>query len=297
MKILCWNVNSIKSCQEFLKTSYGSDYPTSPVSGIHSFFQAVGTPDLVCFQETKLSSVTATNESHLQVPGYDAFWSIASKGPSGSAKRGYSGTVTYARKGAVKFASSKFMKEPCYVNEGRITMTDHGGFVLLNVYFPNGGMNSAREKFKADFNNTFRTQVKSLFNQKRHVIVLGDFNVARLEIDVYNAEKYKSFSGHLPSEREWAEQLLADGFVDAYRHLHPDTTAKYTFWDQRRQLRPKNKGWRIDCFYVSKSLASKIKSCQLLSSVGVSCTLLSLLIFDIRRRLFVPRYTDQTIAP
>ena len=80
-------------------------------------------------------------------------------------------------------------------------------------------------------------------------------------------QKFENSTGFLPEERQWFTGLINDlGFVDAYRELHPDDVA-YTFWDQKRLLRPVNCGWRIDYFLLSAGLRPLLRKCDIWSRV------------------------------
>jgi exodeoxyribonuclease-3 len=99
------------------------------------------------------------------------------------------------------------------------------------------------------------------------VIVLGDYNVAYLDHDVYDPEKLSSVSGFLPEERDWFQSFLNEGFVDSFRYLHPDQTDKFSWWSYRERARSVNRGWRIDHICVSKGLQSRIVKAEVMDQV------------------------------
>ena len=72
------------------------------------------------------------------------------------------------------------------MDEGRCIMSDHGHFVLFNVYFVNGGMGDHRVQYKMDFYRDFKNKVKEVLDQGRQVVVTGDVNTAHTELDVWN---------------------------------------------------------------------------------------------------------------
>ena len=85
-------------------------------------------------------------------------------------------------------------------------------------------------------------------------------NVAHKEIDLKNPKTNRRNAGFTDEEREKFTVLLASGFTDTFRHLHPDLEGAYSWWSYRFHAREKNAGWRIDYFIVSNRLAENIKS-------------------------------------
>ena len=92
------------------------------------------------------------------------------------------------------------------------------------------------------------------------VVVCGDLNVAHQEIDLKNPGPNRGKAGFSDEERGKFDELLAAGFTDTFRHLHPDVTGAYSWWSYRFKARQTNAGWRIDYFLVSDELAPKIQS-------------------------------------
>ena len=99
------------------------------------------------------------------------------------------------------------------------------------------------------------------------VIVVGDYNVAHTQIDVHDPVRLSKVSGFLPEEREWFSQFLDAGFLDTFRHFHPDEPDHYSWWSYRGGARAKNVGWRIDYFCVSESLIGRVKKTAILCDV------------------------------
>ena len=98
------------------------------------------------------------------------------------------------------------------------------------------------------------------------VIVCGDLNVAHNEIDLKNPKSNVGNAGFSYEERGKFTELLAAGFTDTFRHLHP-TEEKYSWWSYRFQARAKNIGWRIDYFLVSDRISDRIKTADILNEV------------------------------
>ena len=96
-------------------------------------------------------------------------------------------------------------------------------------------------------------------DQQKPVVVCGDLNVAHQEIDLKHPKANVQNAGFTPQERDKLTVLLSRGFVDSFRHLHPDARDRYTWWSYMANSRAKNVGWRIDYFLVSNRLANAIK--------------------------------------
>ena len=92
------------------------------------------------------------------------------------------------------------------------------------------------------------------------VVMCGDFNVAHQEIDLKNPGPNRGNAGFSDEERGKFTDLLAAGFTDTFRHLHPEVTGAYSWWSYRFNARKNNAGWRIDYFLVSSELAPRIES-------------------------------------
>ena len=115
------------------------------------------------------------------------------------------------------------------------------------------------------FEDTFKAYLKKL-EEKKPVILCGDLNVAHNEIDIYNARSNRGHAGFTDEERAKFTDLLASGFVDTFRKLHPDTV-RYSWWSYIGHARDNNVGWRLDYFVVSESLFPKVKESYIYDDV------------------------------
>ena len=97
---------------------------------------------------------------------------------------------------------------------------------------------------------------------KKPVILCGDLNVAHTEMDIKNAKTNRKSAGFTDEERAKMTELLAAGFADSFRVIHPDEV-KYSWWSYRFHAREKNAGWRIDYFIVSRRIADKIRAAEI----------------------------------
>ena len=198
--------------------------------------------DVLALQETKLQESKLTDAMR-QIGDYRSYWSFS------TVKKGYSGTAVYSR---LEPKSVRYgIGIPRYDDEGRIVEIDFGAFVFFNVYFPNGQMSQERLTYKLDFYRDFFQYVNRYREAGRHVVVCGDYNTAHNEIDLKNPKANANTSGFLRIERDWIDRLVAEGYVDTFRHFYPDTVM-YSWWTYRFQARSRNAGWRIDYFFVDR---------------------------------------------
>ena len=102
---------------------------------------------------------------------------------------------------------------------------------------------------------------------KKPVILCGDLNVAHKEIDLKNPGPNRGNAGFSDEEREAFGRLLASGFTDTFRLLHPDETGAYSWWSYRFNARKNNAGWRIDYFLVSDRLAPQVKEASMATDI------------------------------
>jgi len=209
--------------------------PSSTLS-LKSFMNDLNA-DIFCFQETKMS--LSQLEPSLQfIDGYESFWSFS------TAKKGYSGVVTFARTGLTVDAQTT-IGESRFDDEGRVMMTDHHNFVLFNVYFPNSGMGLDRLRYKLEFYEKFLAKCTQLRDAGKHVVVVGDVNTAYEDIDIWNNEY--TGSDVFSQERVWMKKWYASGFVDGLRVFQPNKPGFYTWFDPLNpDYRRLNKGWRLD---------------------------------------------------
>ncbi|HYK42336.1 MAG TPA: exodeoxyribonuclease III, partial [Thermoanaerobaculia bacterium] len=102
------------------------------------------------------------------------------------------------------------------------------------------------------------------------IVLCGDLNVARAEIDVHPKERKATIIGQLPEERELFEKILSHGLVDVGRALDPDNDGLFTWWAPWRNMRQRNIGWRLDYVLASGRLAREARECVVRKDVGTS---------------------------
>ena len=101
---------------------------------------------------------------------------------------------------------------------------------------------------------------------EKPVIFSGDLNVAHTPLDLANPKQNEGKKGFTKEEREGIDKLIEAGFVDTFR-LFIKESGHYTWWSHFANSRVRNVGWRIDYFFVSKSLKNKIKKASILPEV------------------------------
>lgn len=237
MKFISWNVNGLRAvCGK----------------GFDEIFKNLDA-DLFCLQETKLSPGIPVPE----FDGYHSYWNLAEK-------KGYSGTAIYTRCEPSKVTYG--IGHDIHDHEGRVITLDMGEFYLITVYTPNSQDQLMRLDYRMEWEESFRNYLVEL-DKEKPIIVCGDMNVAHKEIDLKNPKTNRRNAGFTDEERNEFTKLLEAGFVDTFRHVHPDLTDAYSWWSYRMRAREKNVGWRIDYFVVSKRLAPKIENANIRADI------------------------------
>ena len=235
MRLISWNVNGLRACIN---------------KGFYDFAAASGA-DIISVQETKMQP----GQAAVELPGYRQFWNSAEK-------KGYSGTLVFSR--------TEPLAAVCDIEghntEGRAITLEFPQFYLLNVYVPNAQDGLARIDYRMRWEDDLRAYVAELDKQKP-VIICGDLNVAHQEIDLKNPKTNRGNAGFSDEERGKFGELLAAGFVDSFRYLHPEETGAYSWWSYRFNARANNAGWRIDYFLVSERIKDEIKAAYIMPEV------------------------------
>ena len=237
MRLVTWNVNGLRACLG---------------KGFLDFFQRVDA-DVVCLQETKLQP----DQIALELPGYRLFWNSAEK-------KGYSGTAVFTRVEPLSVTCGIGLDE--HDHEGRVITAEFDGFFLVCCYTPNAQNELARIDYRMQWEDDLRRYLQKL-DAEKPVILCGDLNVAHEDIDLKNPGPNRGAAGFSDQERGKLDELLAAGFTDSFRRLHPDATGMYSWWSMRFRARERNAGWRIDYFLVSDRIADKIQNAAILMDV------------------------------
>jgi exodeoxyribonuclease-3 len=145
-------------------------------------------------------------------------------------------------------------------DEARWIEATIGGTRVVSVYVPNGReVGSAPYEDKLRFLEAIAERVRELAAEGP-LLVAGDFNVCRTDLDVYDPAAFAGSTHVQPDERERFEAILDAGVADCFRHLHPDAVA-YTWWDYRAGNFHKGLGLRIDAILATPGLAETLERC------------------------------------
>jgi len=232
MKLVSWNVNGIRAV---MKKDFEKSFKTLKA-------------DVLCLQETKAQDDQVFEA--LDWLGDRHIFSHCAE------KKGYSGTAIISKTEPLEVFSG--INQPEHDTEGRVLTAEFKNFYLVNVYTPNSGEALKRLEYRKEWDKQFLNYLKKLEKYKP-VIVCGDLNVAHQPIDLARPkENYDKSAGYTQTEIDGFDALTHAGFVDTWRHQHPQKV-KYSWWSYRAAARVKNIGWRIDYFLISEKLVGKIK--------------------------------------
>lgn len=238
MKIISWNVNGIRA---IVKKDF--DVTVKKMN-----------PDVLCLQETKAQD----EEVEVALSDFKKFNLYSNSAET----KGYAGTAILSKEKPVGVIDDMGVTK--HDKEGRIQCAEYAKFYLVNVYVPNSGSQLDRLDYRKIWDADFQDYLKNL-EKTKPVILCGDLNVAHQAIDLKNDKSnYNKTAGYTQVEIDGMDRLLNRGFIDSFRHLHPEKVA-YTYWSYRFKARERNTGWRIDYFIISKSLLPKVKSVEIFS--------------------------------
>lgn len=236
MKMISWNVNGLRAIEK---------------KGFREEIERLS-PDILALQETKLQE----GQTDMAFEGYSSYWNYAER-------KGYSGTAVFTRIKPLSVAYG--MGVDIHDHEGRLITLEFDDHYFVCVYVPNAQDGLKRLDYRMSWEDDFRSYLRGL-DRKKPVIICGDMNVAHNEIDLKNPQSNRHNAGFSDEERGKFSELLAAGFKDTYRTLHPDTV-EYSWWSYRFKARERNSGWRIDYFLVSDRLMSKVDTASIHTDV------------------------------
>ncbi|KAK3052508.1 Class II abasic (AP) endonuclease [Extremus antarcticus] len=303
MRLTTWNVNGIRN--PFAYPPWNSTARTFP-----AMFDLLGT-DIVVMQELKIQRKDLRDDMVL-LDGWDCYFSLPKH------KKGYSGVGIYTRNatcapiraeegllGVLPSANglpycdlpdgeaiggypsalqvAELGVDPVALDaEGRCVVLEFPAFVLFGVYSP-ANSNGLRDGFRYGFICALDCRIRNLVTAGKRVVLVGDLNVSRNEMDTASAaedcrkagishEQYIStpnrrifnqllVGGEVAGERDEARE---EGVLwDTTRGFHPERKGMYTHWEQKINARPGNYGSRIDFVLVSESMRSWIEDADI----------------------------------
>ena len=234
MKIISWNVNSVRARIENIK-NYIKD----------------STPDVLLLQEIKTQNENFPNDEFKNL-GYTSYV---------FGQKSYNG-VAIISKHKLDNTNNNFIKDD--LNQSRIITAElklkKKKIELINIYVPNGNpVDTEKYEYKKSWLKKFITNVKKKIQNNSNILIAGDFNIIPEEIDVHDFKRYENDAlGRLEIRKKFRE-LINLGFKDVYRFKNK-TKQEYTYWDYFAGSWQKNYGMRIDHFLLSNSLIENIKS-------------------------------------
>lgn len=221
LRVASWNVNGIRSaCKKGLLE-----------------WAEFNAPDILCLQELKLGAAPFAFE----LTGYNVYMNV-------SERAGYSGVATLSRRPASEVET--FLGLSRFDSEGRFQHLHFDWGSLVNVYIPHGGRDQRDLEYKLAVYDRLRQYIE--LHTERPLVLIGDFNVARDDLDLARPNQNRKNTMFTPKERGALEALLGGRLQDSFRAMYPGTRA-YTWWPWLANARGRNIGWRLDYAFVSGS--------------------------------------------
>ncbi len=230
MKVATFNINDINKRQQNLLT-----------------WLSKSKPDVVCLQELKAEQ-GAFPAGSLQTLGYEAVW---------QGERSWNGVAILARHRAPVLTRTCLpgLEED---TQARYIEAAVKGVLIACIYLPNGNPQPGPKfNYKLTWFESLICHADALMTRNLPVILAGDFNVVPTTQDIYPTRSLDNNALIQPESREAFARLLAQGWTDALRKMHPQGPL-WTFWDYKRERWPADKGMRLDHFLLSPELSEKL---------------------------------------
>ncbi|AMM52527.1 exodeoxyribonuclease III [Rufibacter sp. DG15C] len=206
-------------------------------------------PDVACLQELKAPEEKFPLQA-IQDAGYEAIWH-GQKSWNGVAILSKIGKPEELRKGLPGNDED---------DQSRYIEAKVNGVIIACLYLPNGNpAPGPKFDYKLRWMEHFTKHAATLLASKEPVVLTGDYNVIPTEVDAYKPERWVEDALFRPETRAAFQELLAQGWTDAIRYLHPTETI-YTYFDYFRNAFARNAGLRIDHFLLSPDLKDRLKA-------------------------------------
>jgi exodeoxyribonuclease-3 len=204
-------------------------------------------PDVACLQEIKTGDATFPVQAFAEL-GYGALW---------HGQRSHHGVAILARGATPVEVRRGLPGDPDDVS-ARWLEADLHGLRIASVYLPNGNpVPSPNFDYKLRWMERLLVHARTLMDSGLPVVLAGDFNVVPTNFDIYNAGSWRFDAVLQPQTREKYARLLAQGWVDATRQLHPQERI-YTFWTNEAAFQ-RNAGFRMDFLLLSPNLVPRLQ--------------------------------------
>jgi exodeoxyribonuclease III len=215
---------------------------------------ASSTADVVCLQETRADDEQLV--AALQ-PALDDGWHLAS---ADAHLKGRNGVAILSRQPFTDVRVGSGAEE--FALHGRYVEADIGDVTVASVYVQTGEAGTDRQLEKERFMAALGHRMAAVNADGRDAVVCGDWNIAHTENDIKNWKGNIGKSGFLPTERQWLTELLAAGWVDVVRELHPGVAGPYAWWSWRGRAFDNDAGWRIDYQLATTGLAARASAAR-----------------------------------
>jgi exodeoxyribonuclease-3 len=211
MKIATWNVNSVRSRQQHL-LDWLTHHPV----------------DVLCLQETKVIDADFPRQPfealgyHLAIAGQKSYNGVAifSKEP-----------LTKVTQGFTPILGTALTQD--FDEQKRVITGVINGIRIINLYVPNGSeVGSDKYAYKLAWLTLLKAYLIELQTQGRELCMVGDFNIALEDRDIYDPQGKENSIGASPLEREHLQAVLSLGFQDVFRKFRPET-GHFSWWDYR----------------------------------------------------------------
>jgi len=230
VKIATFNINDINKRLENLLT-----------------WLAKATPDVVCLQELKAEQAAFPAET-LRKLGYEAVW---------PGERSWNGVAILARNSSPVLTRST-LPSKSEDRQARYIEAAVNGVLIASIYLPNGNPQPGPKfNYKLAWFERLIAHAAELLSAGVPVVLAGDYNVVPTPQDIYPTRSLDNNALIQPESRQAFAQLLAQGWTDAMRKLHPQGPL-WTFWDYKRDRWPKDKGMRLDHFLLSPEMSERL---------------------------------------
>lgn len=205
-------------------------------------------PDAVALQELKAADAEFPLRA-IEKAGYGAVW---------RGQKTWNGVAILARKAEPVLIRDRLPGDKNDL-EARYIEAAVNGVIVTSIYLPNGNPQPGPKfDYKLDWFRRLRAHAAKFLKQDVPVVLAGDYNVAPTEIDIYPTKSWDKDALIQPKSRAAYKSLVAQGWTDAIRELHPEQRI-YSFWDYKRNRWPRDAGLRLDHLLLSPALAPRLQ--------------------------------------
>jgi exodeoxyribonuclease III len=230
MKIATFNINNV----------------VRRLPNLLEWLRAAG-PDVVCLQELKATDASFP-QAALSDAGYEAVW---------RGQRTWNGVAILAR-GRQPILVQDELPGDSQDTQSRYMEAAVDGVLIACIYLPNGNPQPGPKfDYKLAWFDRLIARAAELYQAGVPVVLAGDYNVVPTDFDIYPTKSWADDALLQPESRAAFARLLAQGWTDAIRTLHP-LNPMYTFWDYKRNRWQRNAGLRLDHLLLSPSIAGRL---------------------------------------